>query len=127
MISGVANRFSQFSLKEELADPASHPELIARYRARGPEAYRRAIGRVIGFATRVYGDRLVSPQSFGRCLQIAYLYPLVALLVGWVIFDTATLGGFPLLESRPVFWDGELWRFLALLLSWAVALALILG
>ena len=70
VISGVANRFSQFSLKEELADPASHPELIARYRARGPEAYRRAIARVIGFATRVYGDRLVSGRSIGRCLQI---------------------------------------------------------
>lgn len=59
VISGIANRFSQFSLKEELADPASRDELIARYRARGPAAYQLAIGRVIGFATRVYGPKLI--------------------------------------------------------------------
>lgn len=124
--AAIGARLGGGTLREEFKDPASRDELITRYRATGHEAYSKAINGVSGFATRFYGERLVSLQSFGRCLQIAFLYPVLALLIGWLPFDTTTLGGFSLLESNPNVWD-RAWRVALVPVGWVAGYLILLN
>ena len=92
-------RFAGYSLRETLEDPASRSSLIANYRKPDSEAYFQAVTRVLTFAEDFYGTRLISWQSFGRCLTLAYLYPMLAALLGWVIYNAGSPGGLDLFSQ----------------------------
>ena len=120
IIGHIVSRTGTISERDKLADPDSRGRAIARYRTKGYPAYIAALTRLTGWADTFYGPRLLGAQSFTRCLQIAFLYPLVALLMGWVLFDVGELGGFPMLEEGRSFPD-RLWRLGVMLTGWAIA------
>ena len=90
----VAARFPRTDEREILKDPRSRPKAIARYRSGGYPTYIRRLEWLSGWANDFYGQPYVSWQSFARCLQLAFLYPLVALILGWAFFDAGEVGGF---------------------------------
>ncbi len=113
-------RFAGYSLRETLEDPASRAALISDYRKPGAEAYFGAISHVLTFADRVYGARLISWQSFGRCLTLAYIYPLLAALFGWFMFNAGSLGSLDLF-SQDLKWPIRALVAGGLVISWAIA------
>ncbi len=116
----VISRLFTPGLRQEVADRASWPDLIARYNLTGAQGYYRTINRVLYFANRLYGLRRISRRAFGRSLQLAFVYPVLALLLGWLLFDAGTLGGVDFLpEGQP--WSERLWRFGVLILAFAIA------
>ncbi len=120
LIAGVAARFGSASMKDVLEQRESWPKLIADYRSGPAEAYFTAIDRTLATATRIWGPRPLSHGAFARCLQIAYLYPLAALLLGWLLFDLREVGGLLLFPETAVFWD-RLWRVFVMVFGWAIA------
>ena len=83
LISFVQNNH----LREELSDLSSRDELIARYSLRGQDAYFSGLARVVGLAEWIYGPKALSWRAYGRCLTIAFIYPLLAVMLGWVLFN----------------------------------------
>jgi hypothetical protein len=39
------------------------------------------------------GSELLSGRAYARSLQIAIIYPVMALILGWLLFDKGVLGG----------------------------------
>lgn len=116
----VISRLFTPGLRQEVADRASWPDLIARYNLTGAQGYYRTINRVLYFANRLYGRHPLGARAFARSLQLAFAYPILALLLGWLLFDAGTLGGvefFP--EGVP--WFERLLSFGALMVAFALA------
>ncbi|ABA77572.1 hypothetical protein GQF56_14980 [Rhodobacter sphaeroides] len=76
------------------------------------DAWFAGIARFSGFASRLYGERLLSWRAFDKALMIAFLYPIAALLLGWALFDAGRLG-----ESEFLPEGLKLWRRTLLLVA----------
>ena len=100
VVAGIAARFQTYGLREELSDPPSWPHLIERFDRPGGEAYFKAIAHLLAFADRFYGPRLIGSKALTRCTQLALLYPIVALVFGWILFDAGRIGGLLLLKPN---------------------------
>ena len=122
-VAAFASYFSGYSLKQRLADRYSWPALITRYTTTGGAGYFSAIKSVLRGAKWLYGPRAISLETYGRCLTIAAFYPILAVLVGWVLFNIGTLGAFPLFDPVDGFWS-RLLRALGLVASWIIAFAI---
>lgn len=56
------------------------------------EAYLNGVGALTRFADALYGPRF-SCKALDRCVQLAFFYPILGMLLGWVLFDTHTPAG----------------------------------
>ncbi|MEM8554542.1 MAG: hypothetical protein AAGF71_06895 [Pseudomonadota bacterium] len=90
--------FSGYQLKHKLEDRNSWDALLKAYRPKSQTGYFTGVERVLSFAQWFYGPKALSFNAFARCLQLAYAYPLLAALIGWVLFNTTTLGGMEVFE-----------------------------
>ena len=70
-------------LTREVADRSSWPDLIKRYSGSGSERYFDTVAALSRFADRLYGDRLFSRQAFNMSLRLAFLYPILAVVLFW--------------------------------------------
>lgn len=104
-------------LERGLRDPKSWPLIIEAYRDTKRAAYWARIGGILDWAQDFYKGPPISWQAFGRCLSLAFAYPLIALLLGWVIADAGQVGGLELLASHPHWWD-RIWRMGVIIVSW---------
>lgn len=93
-------RYGGFSLREQLEERDSWPELIRRCECTLSDAYFNGLNRVLMFGETFYGPR-VSWQSFNRCVQLALVYPVLWLLIGWVVFGTNTFGQLQVFSLQP--------------------------
>ena len=59
-------------------------------------------------------------QAFNRCLTIAYAYPAVAFLLGWVVANQTAPGGLALFQDDPHMWS-RLGKALLILAAAALA------
>lgn len=55
--------------------------------------YHNATMRVLRAGDQVFGPRLISWQTFARCLRVEFIIPLLAALIGWMAFDIHSPGG----------------------------------
>lgn len=100
IFGAIVSRFGGYSERELLEDEKNRDAAIAEYRVGGYPAYFRRLERISAFVDWFYGEKYISGRSFGRCLQLAFLYPPFFLLIGWAIFETANLGGLPLFAQE---------------------------
>lgn len=113
------------SLGETLQDRASWPELISRWRSDRGSAYEFAAGQVLAFADHLYGPDYLSLRAFARCLQLALIYPVLAILLGWLSFNTHSPAGMELFVETPL--HGQRWLQSMTLLGAIALCALILA
>ncbi|MGV6840704.1 MAG: hypothetical protein ACWA40_10985 [Planktomarina sp.] len=98
-------RYQVGSLKDELMDPPSWPHFAEEYRQKATLGHRflDAVHRVGVWATAFYrfeaGSNRPTWRTYGRCLQIAFLYPILALVIAWVFGSAGTLGEVELLKT----------------------------
>lgn len=104
LISFVQNNH----LREELSDLRSRGELIARYSLRGQDAYFSGLERVVALAERIYGPKALSWRAYGTCLTIAFFYPLIAVMLGWVLFNIWNPAGIDLFIDTENGWERAL-------------------
>lgn len=76
-----------------LADQDSLGELAEELRGGIAETYIRAVQSTLDFATRLWGDKLLGQDAFVRSLQISIVYPTVATMLCWLVFNVHTVGG----------------------------------
>ncbi|MDU8912056.1 hypothetical protein [Aestuariicoccus sp. MJ-SS9] len=108
-------RYQSFGLRDMVRDRPSHPGLIEDYSVSRSAGYYRAIDRLLGLADQIYGPAFLGRAAFDRCLQIAFFYPLLAILIAWMGWGTATIGGLSVFEQSYDFWGG-MWRGAVVLL-----------
>ena len=107
-------------IEKQLGHQADRARLIAELTEPKPwrERYRLALERILAFADRFYGPNTLTFKDqwrgFDRCLLVAFVYPLILLLVGWLgggsgVFGTAD-AGFKLLPDIPL-WQRPLLGF----------------
>lgn len=103
-------------LKEQIEAPRSRAALRDAIQTGLAPSYFRAIDGVTEWADGFYDKRLISTKAFDRCLFLAYLYPALAALIGWAIWNLHSPGGFALF---PDFADPgpRLWRSAIILAS----------
>jgi len=89
------------SLGDILKDRASWPRLTQRWRRGWGQAYFDAIAEVQQFAVAFYGPKALSLRAFNRCLTLALLYPILAVLLGWVVANAYDPGGLALFPDEP--------------------------
>ena len=87
LVSFVLSFFQNNHLREELLDLRSRDELITRYSLPGQDAYFNGLARVLRLAEWIYGPKALSWRAYGSCLTIAVIYPLLAVMLGWVLFN----------------------------------------
>ncbi len=97
------------ALKKQLADPQSWPLLRDRYRTHGAAGYFAALGRLNSWADGFYGKTLFGAQAFERSIILALVYPSIALLLAWLIFNAGEVGEVVFLPESFDFWQ-RLWR-----------------
>ncbi|MBU2982207.1 hypothetical protein KO498_10350 [Lentibacter algarum] len=119
-LSLIQNKLADYSFKEQLDSPTSWPSLAKRYSGSGWSGYNRAIEHLLAATSRIYGDKPLGKKAYSRSLQIAFIYPPLCLLIGWVVFGVGSIGG---LEILPVanpetgeawLWHDRTWRALTL-------------
>ncbi|MEO0990945.1 MAG: hypothetical protein AAFX00_08360 [Pseudomonadota bacterium] len=103
LVTARAARTGVPTLQSEFEDPASYPTLIARYDRTGGAAYFAGIRRVLGFADWAYGPRLIGWRALRTCLILAFIYPYLALVLGWMLFDTRLVGGMQMVDTETGF------------------------
>lgn len=110
VLATLLARFQTSTLRDEVADPASWPALINDHTQTRMEGYRAGLGRVLSWSGRFYGTAHFGGQSLTRCWQVAFMYPPVALILGWMLFDVGVVGGLEMLPEGE--WDppARLWR-----------------
>lgn len=108
----------QDNLRAEVGSHAYRAKLIKRFDCRHSDGYYLTLESLLEWADGFYGPRF-SPQSFLRSLQIAYIYSVLVLLAGWVLFAQANLGSVPVFADVP-HWADRLWRAALLLCAIAV-------
>lgn len=116
----VRGRMGHVTIADQIAEQASWPSLIALWRRGASESYFAAIRGVLAFAARIYGPKPLSWRAYDRCLLIAFIYPLLALLIAWMAANQHSPGGMALFTDEPRWWM-RLGR--AALLASAVSLA----
>lgn len=92
-------------LREDIADPESRARLAKDCAQTSAAAYDDAVDRLLGWTDRTFGTRREIGKTFRRCVQFATLYPILALMLGWMFLDVGTLGGVDFLPS-----GGSLWH-----------------
>jgi hypothetical protein len=120
LLSWAAARFGSLSMREKLEGRASWDTLIAQFSGTARDADFGALDRMPGLAERVYGPRPSSSEAFGRCLSSAFAYPVLALLIGWVLFNAGDVGGMPFLPASDDWFD-RVWRGVATILAGSLA------
>ena len=100
LIGLTTARFGRVPEIDKLKDPKSRPRAIARYRVGRSRAYFNAIAALLAWAERFYGPRW-SWQSYTRCLQIAFFYPMTFVLAQLVLSEVDQLGGLEVFNSDP--------------------------
>ncbi len=98
-------RFGQIQLIDQIRNRENWPLLIAQYQSSNADRYFAAIERLLAFATRFYGAKPLSWQAFYRCLAPAFIYPVIAVLLSWVVANQHSPGGMSLLADDPVWWS----------------------
>jgi len=84
-----------------LKDRASWPQQAQKWRRGWSQAYFDAIAEVLHFAEAFYGPKPLSFRAFNRCLTLAILYPVLAVLLGWVVANAYDPGGLALFPDEP--------------------------
>ncbi|PWK57324.1 hypothetical protein C7455_11251 [Roseicyclus mahoneyensis] len=79
-----------------------------------------AIAEVLALADAVYGPRPLSWRAFDRCLLLALFYPLIAVVLGWALFNTHSPAGLTLFVDEPRLLP-RIGRAIALVFAMAVA------
>ena len=97
----LSKHFQGVSLEKMLRDPPSWDDLAARYRIGSSGAYFASLGRVLGFFDHWYGDKRLSLRAYGVSLTLAYVYPFVALLFGWMMFNIWEPAGLSIFQDIP--------------------------
>ncbi|MDJ0821679.1 MAG: hypothetical protein QNJ09_07720 [Paracoccaceae bacterium] len=95
-------------LKTYLSDPDYRADLITRHDCTTAQGYYLSLARLLNWAQRFYGNRF-SWKAFSRCLTLAYFYPLLAALIGWVALNQTAPGGVGMFADVPN-WIGRFWR-----------------
>ena len=98
---GAGMRAGIPSLGDILKDRASWPRLTQRWRRGWSQAYFDAIAEVQHFAVAFYGPKALSLRAFNRCLTLALLYPILAVLLGWIVANAYDPGGLVLFPDEP--------------------------
>lgn len=81
-----------------LTDPASRQSLIKELRSGWSFAYLKAIRDVLNSADNFWGPAR-SFAAFDKCLMLAFLYPLVAVVISWAISNQHSPAGFLLFQD----------------------------
>lgn len=98
-IVGAKARNGFPSLGETLQDRASWPDLITRWRITGGQSYDAAVADIVTFADWLYGPRPLSWRAFDRCVSLAFVYPLIAVVLGWTLFNSHSPAGLSLFRE----------------------------
>jgi hypothetical protein len=85
-------------------------ERLDRSGGRAGSAYKALIERCLGFADRVFGpNERSSPaqwRTFDRCLLVAFVYPMLLFVLGWVTGGSGVSGvagsGISMFPEAPV-------------------------
>ncbi len=110
-IGGLATYWhnqTQRGIEAEVADPAYRAELIDRHDCRAAAGYYASLDRLLAWTDRAYGAPL-GWQAFNLSLLLAYVYPLLAALIGWIVANQTAPGGLALFPDTPA-WADRLWR-----------------
>lgn len=91
-------------LREDIANPVSRARLATACAQTSAAAYDDAVDRLLDWTERTFGTRREIGKTFGRCVQIAVRYPVVALVLGWLFLDVGTLGGVEIFPSGLPLW-----------------------
>lgn len=97
-------RHGTYSARERLESRADWPQLIVEFNSPAIDRYFNAVARVLAFAERVYGKKSISWQAFNRCLSFAFLYPIIAAFLAWVLFDVRNAGGLEIATDEVPAW-----------------------
>jgi hypothetical protein len=117
---GLARRFSGAPLRGSMDDPRARAALIAYFNREDRDTYFDRLHSLLGFASQTYGETSLSWRAYGTCLTLAFFYPLVSILLGWLLFNIWSPAGIDLF--RDIDSDfGRLWRFA--LFAFSVGLA----
>ncbi len=76
-----------------LQDHRTWPKLMGSLNANYAQAYLGAVTRTAEWFSSIYGKNLWGWQAFDRTLDIALMYSISTLLVGWLLFGVGNLGG----------------------------------
>jgi hypothetical protein len=96
-------------LKEQLHDPHHRARLTDSRKSDWHAGYFAALEDLTEWAARFYGPRKLGVRAFGRCLQLAYVYTLLAALLAWAVANVHAPGGYPLFpDLEDAF--GRVWR-----------------
>ena len=82
-------------VEAQVADPEYRARLIERHACRAAAGYYLSLDRLLGWAERVYG-RPLGWRAFSLSLLLAYFYPLLAALIGWMVANQTAPGGLTL-------------------------------
>ncbi len=105
-------------------DPAYRARLIARHACTTADGYYMTLETLLDRAEHFYGAPKLR-SVFGRCLSLAYFYPLLAALLAWVVANQTAPGGFEMFQDIPD-WPDRLWRGTVFIIAFA-ALFWIIG
>ncbi|MGR3709838.1 MAG: hypothetical protein ACU0A9_10405 [Alterinioella nitratireducens] len=119
VLIGARARAGIPSLGDILKDRASWPRLTQRWRRGWGQAYFDAIAEVQQFAVAFYGPKALSFRAFDRCLTLALLYPILAVLLGWVVANAYDPGGLALFPDEPRFLV-RIGKAMALIGAWGI-------
>ena len=112
-------------MKEKLDDPHHRARVIETRGGGWTTGYFAALEGLTDWADRFYGRARFGWHAFERCLMLAFLYPVLAALLAWVVANAHSPGGLPLFDDQPGAWS-RLWRA-GIVLASGVSFALYLA
>lgn len=101
------------TIEAQVADASYRERLIARHECKSAAGYYLSLTRLLGWVEGVYGPKL-GWRAFNISLTLAFIYPLLAALIGWQIANQNSPGGLQLFRQETE-WIERLWRSGALL------------
>ncbi|QFT93187.1 hypothetical protein FIU86_10045 [Roseovarius sp. THAF9] len=94
----TAQRNGRDDLMVEIKAAGTRQKLIQQHDCSRAERYDALLNKSLSWAERFYGPRW-SLRSFGICLSLALLYPLIAALVAWVVSGQTDIGTVPVFKE----------------------------
>lgn len=91
--------------RERVLDTRLWNNMINALQPDWAQRYYGAIAGRLDWFDRFYGPRLLGWRAFDRAVQVAFVYAISTLLIGWVLFDAGNLGGAAFLPAGQTFWQ----------------------